>query len=367
MTNNTWISEQVLVRKVFPGKSSFAIAVKSATALVAFALASVIATAVLAAEQNFWAQSIYFENDLFSGTDQNYTNGVKVSLISPDLSPHAETGKLPRKLLEIIHDIPFIKESGPQFTHKVEFSIGQNINTPADISKYELIPDGRPYSGWLYVSASYHRKNIVNNVADFMDTVEMQFGMIGPASFVEDTQKFVHKVFGRPRPNGWDNQLSNEPGLVIVFERKWLFHPNLKGFGYDAITHLGGALGNVHTYLNGGFELRLGWNIAKNFGISLIRPAGSTRLVVDKDFSFYIFGAVNGRAVMHDIFLDGNTFTESHSVDKKRFVADLAAGVTVSYNRLLFTWAQIIRTREFDTQGDNHGFGALSLTFHLPF
>ena len=222
--------------------------------------------------------------------------------------------------MELIHQIPFIRESGPQFTHKVEFSIGQNMYTPIDISKYELISDDRPYAGWLYVFTSYHRKRVVNKIADFMDTVEVQFGMVGQASFAEETQKFVHNVFDRQRPNGWDNQLSNEPGLVMVFERKWLSHPGLTGMGYDAITHLGGALGNVQTYLNGGVELRFGWNVPKKFGVSLIRPAGSTRLSVDDDFSLYIFGAFDGRAVLHDIFLDGNTFTESHSIAKKKLL-----------------------------------------------
>jgi hypothetical protein len=320
-----------------------------------------------ASGQNFWTQSLYFENDLFTGTDQNYTNGVKLSLISPNLSPHAEDGKLPRRVLEFIHQIPFIKESGPQFTHKVEFSIGQNMFTPTDISRYELIPDDRPYSGWLYVSTSYHRKNIVNKVADFMDTVELQFGVIGPASFAEDTQKFVHKTFDRPRPDGWHNQLSNEPGLVIAFERKWLFHPGLDGFGYDAIGHLGAAAGNVHTYANSGLEVRLGWNIPRNFGVSLIRPAGSTRLSVEEDFSLFIFGAADGRAVLHDMFLDGNTFKDSHSVEKKNFIADLAGGITLSYRKLMLTWAHILRTREFEYQNDSHSFGAISLTFQLPF
>jgi hypothetical protein len=320
-----------------------------------------------ASENNFWTQSVYFENDLFSGTDQNYTNGVKLSLISPNLSTHVEDGKIPRKLLETIHRIPFIQESGPEYTHKVEFSIGQNIYTPADIAKSELLLEDRPYSGWLYASTSYHRKNIVNNVADFMDTVEVQFGMVGPVSFAEDTQKFVHKVFDRPSPNGWHNQLDNEPGLMVIFERKWLFHPVFTGLGYDIITHTGGAIGNVSTYLNGGIEMRLGWNIPRNFGVSLIRPAGSTRLSVDDNFSIYIFGAVDGRVVLRDIFLDGNTFTDSHSVDRKTLIADLAGGLTISYKTTMLSWTYILRTKEFDNQKDNHSFGALSCSFNLPF
>ena len=60
-------------------------------------MALVIPGTVLAEEEqnNPWAQSIFFENDLFDGTDSNYTNGVKYSLISPDLSPHAKKGLIP--------------------------------------------------------------------------------------------------------------------------------------------------------------------------------------------------------------------------------------------------------------------------------
>jgi hypothetical protein len=72
---------------------------------------------------------------------------------------------------------------------------------------------------------------------------------------------------------------------------------------------------------------------------------------------------VNGRAVLRDIFLDGNTFADSHSVDKKYFVADLAGGVAIYFEQFKLTWTQVLRTKEFDGQPDDHEFGSLSLTF----
>jgi len=39
--------------------------------------------------------SFYFENALFAHTDQHYTNGVKLSVISPDLTGYAQSGRLP--------------------------------------------------------------------------------------------------------------------------------------------------------------------------------------------------------------------------------------------------------------------------------
>jgi hypothetical protein len=114
-----------------------------------FAVLAVLITpgGLLAAEDqsNRWAQSIFFENDLFDGTDSNYTNGIKYSLISPDLSPHAKQGHFPRKVLELVHKIPFIRDSSPEYSHKAEFSLGQNMYTPSDTSRSDLIVDDRPY------------------------------------------------------------------------------------------------------------------------------------------------------------------------------------------------------------------------------
>ncbi|GBE06384.1 MAG TPA: lipid A deacylase LpxR family protein [Nitrospirae bacterium] len=321
-----------------------------------------------AADHNPWTSTFYFENDLFNGTDSQYTNGVKLSIISPDLSPHAHDGQLPRRVMEFVHKIPFIGESPPNYTHKVEFAIGQNMYTPSDTGKFELIENDRPYAGWTYISTAYHRKNEAKDIMSFMDTVEIQLGIVGPESYAEETQKLVHELRDLDQPNGWDNQLKNEPGLVIVFERKWLFHPvDTEKFGYSAITHAGVAVGNVHTYLNAGLELRLGWNIPRDFGVSLIRPAGSTRLEIGDTFMIFAFGAVNGRAVARDIFLDGNTFTDSHSIAKNYFVADIAGGLAVNYKKFIITWTQVLRTKEFKGQKNEHSFGAIAISYSFPF
>ncbi len=326
------------------------------------------AVSSLAVDYNPWTSTFYFENDLFNGTDSNYTNGAKLSIISPDLSPHAQDGKLPRRVLEFIHRIPFIGESTPNYTHKVEFAIGQNMYTPSDTGRFELIKDDRPYAGWTYISTSYHRKNEAKDFMSFMDTVELQLGIIGPESYAEETQKLVHELRDLNQPNGWDNQLKNEPGLAVAFERKWLFHPVVTDkFGYSAIIHTGSTLGNVYTYLNAGVEFRLGWNIpTEDFGASLIRPAGSTRLKIGDRFMMFVFGAVNGRAVARDIFLDGNTFTDSHSIGKNYFVADIAGGLAVNYRRVIMTWTQVMRTKEFKGQESEHSFGAIALSFSFP-
>lgn len=81
--------------------------------------------------------SLYFENDLFAHTDQGYTNGIKLSWISPDLTGYAESGKLPDWRLPYVRWLPFINE--PRLKRNIALFMGQNMYTPEDISREDLI------------------------------------------------------------------------------------------------------------------------------------------------------------------------------------------------------------------------------------
>ncbi len=319
------------------------------------------------AVENEGTFSFYFENDLFADTDQQYTNGIKLSWISHDLTNYAKSDSLPGWSLPIISRLPFINEQGLQ--RNVGLSIGQNMYTPGDISIESLIEDDRPYAGWTYFGIGLHSKNERR-----LDSMEIQFGIVGSHSFAEQTQKLVHNLSDNQSPNGWGNQIKNEPGLAVVYERRWRFFYNgpLGKSGLDFIPHLGGALGNVHTYANAGMEARIGWNLPRDFGTSLIRPAGDSnaplkahypRLSRDQNFSLYVFAGADGRGVLRNIFLDGNTFTDSHSVDKKHFVANIGGGIGLIIHRFKLTYTHVLQTKEFRGQKDNQTFGSITLAY----
>lgn len=312
--------------------------------------------------------TVMFENDLFGDGDEQYTNGFQLGWMSPDVARYRDAD-LPPGLEWAKHlaaALPFVDRPGSQ--HNVGLSLGQKIYTPGDTRTRALVPDDRPYAGWLYGSVAFISKTMTR-----LDTVELQAGMIGPASLAEDAQKFVHELRGFDPPEGWDNQLENEPGLALIYERRdrpWRSE-NAAGMGYDFITHAGGAVGNVFTYLNAGGELRAGWNLPADFGTSVINPGGDTnapiavgdpRLRNTSPFGLHAFAAVTGRFVLRDIFLDGNTFADSHDVDKQWLVGDFLLGASVTFWRAKLSYAKVFRSKEFEGQDRAHQFGSLSLS-----
>ena len=310
--------------------------------------------------------TILFENDLFGDTDQQYTSGVQLGWMSPDLSRYADAERLPDWLLPVVSRLPWIIE--PNTQRNVSFAIGLKIFTPEDTQSSSLVRDDRPSAGWLYGGLGFTSKTTSR-----MDMFEFQLGVVGPAAQAEEAQNFIHDLRDLAKTRGWSHQLENEPGFVLIYERKWrpFKSPNATGLGYDVITHAGGALGNVFVYGNAGAEVRTGWNLPGDFGTSYIRPGGNTnaptasddpRLRADLTYGAYVFAAVTGRLVGHDIFLDGNTFTDSHSVDKETLVGDLIVGGSIVVHRFKLSYAQVFRTREFEGQRDKHNFGSVSLS-----
>ncbi len=310
--------------------------------------------------------TLYWENDLFAGDDRDYTNGFKLTWSTPFLT-NQEESHLPGWSYSVLNHLPLVND--PTSPRAISISLGQNIFTPEDTDAEELVVDQRPYAGYLYLAFGFH--SIKGNR---MDTWEISLGVVGPPSLAEQTQNLVHGIIGNERAKGWDNQIKTEPTLEVICESKWrLLHSELgRGFGFDFIPHLGGGVGNVAIYANTGAELRFGWNLPENYGSCPIRPGCETGAAFSipwdttfrrSRFSVNLFTAVDGMGVLHNIFLDGNTFRDSPSVDKENFVADLMAGLAISYGRYRFSYSYVYRTKEYKTQSDPQVFGSIQLGF----
>ncbi|MCP5214279.1 MAG: lipid A deacylase LpxR family protein [Pseudomonadales bacterium] len=317
-----------------------------------------------------WTFSLYFENDLFAETDQNYTNGVRLSWISPDLTDYIKDPTLPNWIRSVNKRLKFFHPKSRRLQRNLIFSIGQTIYTPEDIDATLIVEDDRPYAGWLFTRFAYQSKSQRQ-----LDTLEVNIGVVGPSALGQEAQDFIHDLRGFDKFKGWDNQLDDELGLIFLYEhRRKLFRhtPHDGRFGYDFIGHAGVAFGNVATYINMGGEIRLGWLIPNDFGTSAVRPGGDNsapgavwdpRISAPGKIGFHFFTAFDVRAIGRDIFLDGNTFEGSHRVSKKEFVGDASIGLSTVFKGVKLSVAQVFRSKEFEQQKDAHSYGSISISF----
>ncbi|HEY0946467.1 MAG TPA: lipid A deacylase LpxR family protein [Opitutaceae bacterium] len=363
-----------------PTVSTYSLRSGRAAALAATLAAGSIVARGFAAPENkppastvdnlrFGSVSLYTENDkYFAGTDQHYTNGFKLSFLSTDLAGFT-SDPVPKPVQTVARLLGSLVPPGRAY--KLGLSLGQNIYTPEDIETTTYLPHDRPYAAWLYVGAAFQVYEPPRADAPAarafarLDTFEVTLGVVGPWALGRQVQNGFHDLIGVDHAEGWDNQLHNEPGLNLVYERKYrIATPGARtGWGADFIPHIGVSLGNVFTYANAGFEVRAGHRLPSDFGTNLIRPSGDSNSG-RSGLSVFLFGAVDGRAVARDLTLDGNSFRDSPSVDKKYFVADLLAGVAVGTPHWQLTYAQAVRTEEFDGQPDDSVFGSISVTFY---
>ena len=309
----------------------------------------------------------YVENDVCADSDDQYTSGLKLTWSRYGLSGLPKDAWAHRWLYPIVNRLGFKDISGSEIA--LTFSIGQNIYTPEDIETSALITDDRPYAGITYAEIGFHRKSYSR-----MHTFGVCAGIVGPHSYAEELQTLGHDILDGDETNGWDHQLEDEPVVCGIYDyKRKLFQANLgRGVGGDVICNTGGGIGNLKTFYNIGILARYGLNVPNDFGNFPIQPAtcfngqlkGSSRGNSKKRFGIHSFMSAGAQVVFHDILLDGNTFRDSHSVDKKPVVGIFTGGIGLIYGRIKTVVAYVVRTKSFETQKDPDVFGSLSISFH---
>ena len=312
-----------------------------------------------------WSFTLYWENDgTFvkpnHATDRHDTNSNKFTLTHHPAWADALAEVMP------------LHEQFPRDELKTAagYLLALEMYTPETITTSALITTDRPYAGWLYGGIYWQRASDTR-----FDHVEINLGMIGPSSQAEDLQRAIHAAIDDDEPRGWDNQLHDELAFSIVARRKWRIDL-LAGadkadatVGFELIPHVGFAVGTVHRHIEAAATLRLGQHLPDDFGPGRLDDVVAATASSERagELSWYVFARFGGRAVEHNVFLEGNNYKDSHGVEEEPFVGEVTVGAAVQWRRLAATYSQTYRSEEFEGQQHSNSFGTVVLSYTHPF
>jgi len=301
-------------------------------------------------EWQLYRFNLYFENDIFSTTDSQYSSGEKFNWIFRVQNPDS-----------FIYNILFL-EYGEEDVY-TSFSIVNQIYTPVNLEATRLLVHDRPYAGWTYVEGAIHKSSSSN-----LRSLYLQVGTVGPDSRSEQIQNTIHALIGNDLAMGWDNQIDNEIGINLRYVHKWRYVPPIfYNIESAFIPYAEADVGNISTQASLGASMRIGYNIPKDFGVSTLDMGGEVGIPVHDEYkkmlespwSFSLNFSAAGSAIAHDILLDGNTYKESHSVEKEPFVLYAGYGFSLRYKSFMLEYLKNINTRKFTLERDTHGVGTM--------
>ncbi len=290
---------------------------------------------VAAQSANDSSWRIELDNDSWEGEqDSNYTHGTRIT---------RRTSSAPAWLQGLAR--PLGCHACTRATG-AEFEVGQEIYTPYHIYWRGQASWDRPYAGWLYAKASLLAEEVSARPGrSHFSAISLQVGVVGPASLAEQTQKLGHDMLGKDTPLGWDYQLDNEPGVVLRYQRGMRF--GFAGRSDGTMTHrvspyVVAAVGNVATHAGVGAEYRarLGKGSMAN--------------------GWQILLGYEARAVVRNVFLDGNTWSPSHSVEKEPVVMEGSVGLQYQGQGFGLRLSRQYRSQEFVGQPWPDEFSTLS-------
>ena len=303
---------------------------KSSSSLLALLAATTSLPSV--AQERPRQEAVHFftwENDSRYLTDRFYTSGVQLSAkFSTD-----HRGAFARDLTHTVCSWTGCDASTVLTSQR---NLGQLIFTPRDITRAEAQPDDRPWAGYLYYEKVY---TFLSPDQRAITTISGQVGATGKLSLAEDAQKAFHRLFDRPRPMGWHNQLGGSLGVMVSAEKRIAreaFSFDLPGgVRFNTASYWRLAAGTVQTYAAAGVAIVIGKNLPPVSppppGIgNRAAPKGASLAVRPTCLISWVqctaFASVEARAVAYNVFLDGRPFRDDPSVDKRTFVYDVVVG-----------------------------------------
>lgn len=186
----------------------------------------------------------------------------------------------------------------------IYYRYGNKIFTPRSVSLSDPKRMDRPYAGWSFVDAGITKFKGLNKSFQ----LEMEIGLVGHISGMENLQKWWHKHTSYPKPMGWNSQIQNE----FVVNMNYHFVQRLKMSSYfDALFNTGLHIGTGSNRATEHVTFRLG-NINSLSKSVFFNGRLGARNPEFMDEVFFYFG-MGVDYVASNIFVEGSLFNNRPS------------------------------------------------------
>ena len=308
------------------------------------------------------ALTLTLENDTFTRSDNNYTNGLGIAWVSGAVRAGDETGV--GRWTRFWSFLPLMQDE--RYTKYASWALAHEMNTPDDIKEPNPSLDDQPYSGILSVdSILYLHKR------DWTHAWQLKLGVVGPASQADHVQRRFHKLIGADEPRGWHTQLPNEPIVNLGYSVAHRVAGGRAGTSAEwrVVPVATVGVGNYFTGAGLGVYGEFGWNLVDALGITALRSGLNAASTVGVDrldrWSVSVFAGTGAYAVGRYLPLDGTMFRDSRSVDVGHRMGMNSAGFCLRHDGLTLSVAWNRYEKMFDTQRRSTDFGTLSVSWLL--
>lgn len=297
--------------------------------------------------------SLTLQNDFLVGADGGgYTSGIFGSVLR--VASPGEGGVAPLWLFAPLGN--WLGLPKPTLTSAL---LNQTILTPVDIGRTVPDPNDAPYLGALKF-----RGTQVYVRGDVADMVGFDIGVIGRASGAAQTQRFVHRVTGSTRPEGWYTQVPNRLLLSLDAYRGWRL-PLGGGASTapaDVVLLAGGSAGTLKSSVGASVLVRYGTGLERSLPTTM-RVNGSTGDPFVVGGGWFVFGGLSTDHLFNHTGVGNAAIGNTAQLRKLQVAAK--AGVAYGTPRWSLTFALESASPLVESSSARQQYGAITYAYRL--
>nr|WP_309613362.1 lipid A deacylase LpxR family protein [Flavobacterium sp.] len=280
----------------------------------------------------------HYDNDYFTSTDKEYTQGYNFELVSPRLA------KNPVNHL-------FITPKNSEFKYGLSLEhIGFTAN---NIASNQIQFYDRPFAAAIMLKSFLIATDTINKSRIISS---LNLGIIGPGAFGGDMQTAIHEATGNTMPLGWYNQIKNDAivNYEISYEKQLLRFNDFFTVQYNTTLRIGTLFTNA--------------SVGLNATLGIINSPFTT-LKNKSKFQLYLYTQPLVNLIGYDATLQGGLFNHKSvytikESDIERFTFQNNYGIVLQYRWLYLEYSRTLLTREF-SYGSQFKWGGIRIGFKL--